>query len=294
MVRIPKNGIEKQQQPSFFKIMFPSYSTEHLRIPPKFLRHIDYELSKRATLKLKRSSVYSWNVKVIRSGRDVYFKDGWQEFLRDTSLGDKEVLVFIYNGKMCFSIKIFDKNACERMDFSDIKTHQNSRSSKRQRAHKLKEVKEKEHDYTNTGKSTSKSTERPTKTTSESSKRPRGRPRKYPVTCSDHLRPLNSCKENSGKHIPNSEFDALKEVKEEEEDYQESAELFKSKLLYFTQKILRLTQVYVAKPFYKENLSSGKYEFVFLKNSEGTKWVGSLCQFQFLKQNKILVHILNK
>ncbi|KAK9901931.1 hypothetical protein M0R45_001802 [Rubus argutus] len=158
---------------------------------------------------------------------------------------------------MCFSIKIFDKNA----------------------SHKLKEVKEKEHDYTNTGKSTSKSTERPTKTTSESSKRPRGRPRKYPVTCSDHLRPLNSCKENSGK-------------------------------------ILRLTQVYVAKPFYKENLSSGKYEFVFLKNSEGTKWyqvtlssyretafmtkgwgafalanqvrVGSLCQFQFLKQNKFL------
>lgn len=82
-----------------------------------------------------------------------------------------------------------------------------------------------------------------------------------------------------------------------------------------------LTQ-YVAKPFYKENLSSGKYEFVFLKNSEGTKWyqvklsgyretvfmtkgwgafalanqvkVGSLCQFQILKENKILVHILNK
>lgn len=68
-------------------------------------------------------------------------------------------------------------------------------------AHKLKEVKEEEHDYTNTGKSTSKSTERPTKTTSESTKRPPGRPRKYPVTCSDNLRPSNSCKENSGNLI---------------------------------------------------------------------------------------------
>ncbi|KAK9901930.1 hypothetical protein M0R45_001801 [Rubus argutus] len=76
MVRIPKNGIEKKQQPSFFKIMFPSYSTEHLRIPPKFLRHIDYELSKRATLKLKRSSVYSWNVKVIRFRKRCVFQ-GW-------------------------------------------------------------------------------------------------------------------------------------------------------------------------------------------------------------------------
>ncbi|KAM5549092.1 B3 domain-containing protein Os01g0723500 [Rosa sericea] len=367
MVKISRNGVE-EKKPSFFKVILPGYSTEHLRIPPRFLRkHIVNKLSKRATLKLKRSPEWSWKVEVRKSGGDVYLKDGWQEFLRDACLGDKEFLVFIYNGKMRFSIKVYDKNGCERMDFPDIKTHQHTTSSRRSRksstgnsADKLKEVKEEELDHTNTtDKYTSKSTEMlrgrptktteentkrrlgrptkptskstkkppvratkktsestkrppvtPTKTTFESTKRPRGRPRKYPVTCKD-----------SGKHIPNSEFDVLKEIKEEEEDYQESGELSKSKLQYFTSKINRLSQVYMPKPFYGENLSSGNYEVVYLKNSEGTKWykvklslyrktafmtkgwgafavanqvkVGSLCQFQFLKENRIVVHILN-
>ncbi|XP_024166634.1 B3 domain-containing protein Os01g0723500 isoform X1 [Rosa chinensis] len=376
MVKISRNGVE-EKKPSFFKVILPGYSTEHLRFPPRFLRkHIVNKLSKRATLKLKRSPEWSWKVEVRKSGGDVYLKDGWQEFLRDACLGDKEFLVFIYNGKMRFSIKVYDKNGCERMDFPDINTHQHttsSRSTKRpvrrprksstgNSADKLKEVKEEEVDCNNTTdkcaskstetlrgrptktteeytkrrlgrptKPTSKSTKRPpvratkkttestkrppvtpAKTTFESTKRPRGRPRKYPVTCKDSA---------AGKHIPNSEFDVLREVKEEEEDYQESGELFKSKLQYFTCKINRLSQVYMPKPFYGENLSSGNYEVIYLKNSEGTKWykvklsryhntvfmtkgwgafavanqvkVGSLCQFQFLKENRIVVHILN-
>ncbi|XP_004290390.1 PREDICTED: putative B3 domain-containing protein Os03g0621600 isoform X2 [Fragaria vesca subsp. vesca] len=337
MVRIPTNGIE-EKNPSFFKIILPGRNSEYVRIPRRFVQeHIVNKLPKMATLKLKRSSEYSRNVKVKKSGEDVFLKDGWLEFMRDACLGDKEFLVFIYTGKMHFSVKVYDKNACERMVFPEIKTHQNttsSRSTKRpcgrprkssigNSADVLKEVKEDEEDcIKNTEKSSSKSTEMPTsesrkrspvrqkETTSRSTKRPRGRPRKYPVTYKD-----------SGKYIPKSEFDVLREVKEEEVEYQESGELMKSELQYFTSKIHRLSQVYMCKPFYVENLSSRNYDFLFLKNSEGTEWykvtlsryrdtafmtkgwhafavanqvkVGSLCQFHFLKENKIVVHILN-
>nr|XP_011458367.1 PREDICTED: B3 domain-containing protein Os11g0197600-like isoform X2 [Fragaria vesca subsp. vesca] len=348
MVKIPRNAVEEKKPPCFFQIILPGYSTEHLRIPPRFIRkHIVNKPSKRATLKLKQSSQFSRNVEVRKSRGDVYLKDGWQEFLRDACLGDKEILVFVYNGNLSFNVKVFDKNGCERMDFPNIKTHQNpnsTRSTKRPRgrprkssiantgmlacgwitwmlqytllllnliqlmimfmmlnnvcqADMLKEVNEEEVYYSNnTEKSTSNSTEmpygRPTKTTeentkkhtssptkttsqsskrspvgptkktSESTKRPRGRPRKYPVTLKD----------SAGKHILNSGFDVLKEVKEEKEDSQESGVLFKSKLQYFTSKILKLSQVYVCKAFYVENLSPPNYDFVFLKNSEGTKW----------------------
>nr|XP_011458368.1 PREDICTED: B3 domain-containing protein At5g18000-like isoform X4 [Fragaria vesca subsp. vesca] len=313
MVKIPRNAVEEKKPPCFFQIILPGYSTEHLRIPPRFIRkHIVNKPSKRATLKLKQSSQFSRNVEVRKSRGDVYLKDGWQEFLRDACLGDKEILVFVYNGNLSFNVKVFDKNGCERMDFPNIKTHQNpnsTRSTKRPRgrprkssiantADMLKEVNEEEVYYSNnTEKSTSNSTEmpygRPTKTTeentkkhtssptkttsqsskrspvgptkktSESTKRPRGRPRKYPVTLKDSA---------AGKHILNSGFDVLKEVKEEKEDSQESGVLFKSKLQYFTSKILKLSQVYVCKAFYVENLSPPNYDFVFLKNSEGTKW----------------------
>ena len=59
----------------------------------------------------------------------MYLEDGWLEFLRDACLGDKEFLVFIYTGKMHFSVKVFNKNGCERMEFPDIERHQNTTSS---------------------------------------------------------------------------------------------------------------------------------------------------------------------
>ncbi|XP_040374867.1 B3 domain-containing protein Os01g0723500 isoform X4 [Rosa chinensis] len=87
-------SVEEEKGPTFFKIIRPGFNTEHLRIPPAFRKHILHESIKRATLKLKNSSDTSWTVKVIITGRDIYLKDGWQEFLRDNSLGDSEFLVF--------------------------------------------------------------------------------------------------------------------------------------------------------------------------------------------------------
>lgn len=84
----------------------------------------------------------SWTVRVREIGRYMYLKEGWQEFLRDNSLGDSEFLVFRYDGNMCFSIDIFEKSGCKRTESPGIRRHQRS-------------------------------------TFSNNTKRPRGRPRKY-------------------------------------------------------------------------------------------------------------------
>lgn len=86
-------------------------------VPRKFLTHILKELSERAILKLKGSSDYSWTVNVTKTPKGaVRFNGGWQEFLKDNSLGHGDFLVFTYDGKMQFSIDIFDNTACHRID----------------------------------------------------------------------------------------------------------------------------------------------------------------------------------
>ncbi|KAK5837911.1 hypothetical protein PVK06_006638 [Gossypium arboreum] len=39
---------------------------------------------------------------------------GWDQFHKDHSLGDNDLLVFRHNGNMCFDVQIFDKTGVER------------------------------------------------------------------------------------------------------------------------------------------------------------------------------------
>ncbi|XP_004289560.1 PREDICTED: B3 domain-containing protein Os01g0723500-like [Fragaria vesca subsp. vesca] len=143
-------GVEEEENgPTFFKIIKPGFNTEHLvsdfkpyhlfnfmnpalniiavtRIPPAFRKHVSHELTKRAILKLKNSSESSWTVIVSKTGRDIYLKDGWQEFLRDNALGDSEFLVFRYDKHMHFTINIFDKNCVERVNVADLRACESS------------------------------------------------------------------------------------------------------------------------------------------------------------------------
>lgn len=84
------------------------------QIPQEFLKHISKESSDKASLTVQ-GSVRSWTVKLSETGIGVFLQDGWLKFLRDNSLGDSEFLLFTYDGNMCFSVQIFNKNGCERI-----------------------------------------------------------------------------------------------------------------------------------------------------------------------------------
>lgn len=86
------------------------------------MKHLTKETSSRATLKC--SSGRSWNVEVGRAEGNMYFQDGWQQFLKDNSLGDREFLLFRYDGNLCFNVAIFKKNGCERYEMPVTGKHQ--------------------------------------------------------------------------------------------------------------------------------------------------------------------------
>lgn len=90
-------------------------------IPQEFQKHILNELLELALLKIKDFSHCAWNIRVHKIGTNIYLKEGWREFLEDHSIGDGELMIVRYDGRMQFSIQIFDKNHIERIDFPDTK-----------------------------------------------------------------------------------------------------------------------------------------------------------------------------
>ncbi|KAF3435673.1 hypothetical protein FNV43_RR22764 [Rhamnella rubrinervis] len=159
----------------FVRIVFAGRSSDPLRIPSEFLDHISSGLSNRATLKV-HSAGCSWNVKVSeRSSGGIFIEDGWQQFVKDNSLGNNEILLFKYVGNMCFSIKIFEVDGCKRDNVPLISTHQLSASF--------------------------------------SGKRPAGRLGKNPSSTLHHHRPSKSCEDGSGKGHPCCESYKPKKIK---------------------------------------------------------------------------------
>ncbi|XP_038706128.1 B3 domain-containing protein Os01g0723500-like isoform X2 [Tripterygium wilfordii] len=157
--------ITAENRPSFLKPIGFIQPGE-LMIPPQFLKHISKELCGRATLQVSSGS--SWIVEVLETNRGVFLQKGWQEFLKDNSVGNNEILHFRYDGDMCFYVKIFDRSGCERVDESSSRVDQESGH------HNLK--------------------------------RPRGRgrrPRKYPVDAMN-LPPSSSCGDDPGQESKGS------------------------------------------------------------------------------------------
>lgn len=76
------------------------------------------------------SSECSWNVKVSNTKQGVYLKDRWQEFLNDNSVNEGDFLVFTYEGKMRFTIQVFDMSCCERVNFPTYEIRKESTVAK--------------------------------------------------------------------------------------------------------------------------------------------------------------------
>ncbi|KAG9440775.1 hypothetical protein H6P81_020940 [Aristolochia fimbriata] len=101
-------------RPHFFRIMMGNFA-KHLRIPPAFTKFVSAKASKDVTL--VGPSGKNRRVKLDMRGKNyTYLKDGWQDFVKDHSLQEYDLLVFRYNGEEHFNVQIFDKTACEKED----------------------------------------------------------------------------------------------------------------------------------------------------------------------------------
>ncbi|XP_056160970.1 B3 domain-containing protein Os01g0723500-like [Syzygium oleosum] len=160
------------------------------KILPKFSRLYSEKLPDRVIL--KGPSGENWNAKLRKDITGMYLQDGWRKFHIDNSLGNKEFLLFKYDGKRSFEVQIYDPTGLERVDIPVTKSKE---------------------------------------TNLHSEKRPRGRPRKCPVGTQNPPQstyPTSQAKAlgpflwqtyiGAGQHNPEVEPNKLGKIKEEEEE----------------------------------------------------------------------------
>ncbi|XP_013603574.1 PREDICTED: B3 domain-containing protein At3g17010-like [Brassica oleracea var. oleracea] len=100
---------------SFFKIFQgDDLSSESMRaFPYDFIRNVpqnDYS----SNMVIRTQWGISWEVKVSMNPRFYYMeKRGWNQFVNDNALGDKELVTFTHTGLMCFNVKIYEENGKE-------------------------------------------------------------------------------------------------------------------------------------------------------------------------------------
>ncbi|KAI9182213.1 hypothetical protein LWI28_023175 [Acer negundo] len=96
----------------FFKVILPATLEEKkLIIPEKFVRRFGDEISDVAKMRLPNGSV--WHVKLVKDGKNIWFHDGWHDFVKYHSICAGHFLVFKYERNSKFHVLIFDQSACE-------------------------------------------------------------------------------------------------------------------------------------------------------------------------------------
>ncbi|XP_015884746.3 B3 domain-containing protein REM16 [Ziziphus jujuba] len=86
---------------------------QELAVPKKFCNNLKKKLPD--VVALKGPSGLLWTVGLTTKDTAVFFKHGWQEFVKDHSLKPNDLLVFRYNGESQFDVLMFDsENMCEK------------------------------------------------------------------------------------------------------------------------------------------------------------------------------------
>lgn len=82
-------------------------------IPKKFSNNLKKKLPE--FVALRGPSGVTWTVGITAKEDTLFFKHGWQEFVKDHALGPNDMLVFRYSGESQFDVLMFDgQSLCEK------------------------------------------------------------------------------------------------------------------------------------------------------------------------------------
>ncbi|XP_021896354.1 B3 domain-containing protein REM16-like, partial [Carica papaya] len=86
---------------------------QQLEIPKRFSQYMKEKLPE--SIVLRGPSGITWNVELTSKDDALFFQDGWQEFVKDHSLKENDVLIFRYHERSHFDVFMFDgQNLCEK------------------------------------------------------------------------------------------------------------------------------------------------------------------------------------
>ncbi|KAM3758347.1 hypothetical protein ACB098_01G036300 [Castanea mollissima] len=100
------------KRPHFFDVYSAIFSSQRLKIPVRFVRHMKGRTSGLVTL--EGPSGNRWHVKLIQQNDDLFLHQGWPEFVMDHFIESGDFLVFRYDGELHFTVQVFDKSSCEK------------------------------------------------------------------------------------------------------------------------------------------------------------------------------------
>ncbi|KAG5627836.1 hypothetical protein H5410_013054 [Solanum commersonii] len=105
-------GANPNDELSFYKIVLDP-QMEELRIPSSLVKRIKEEAMGEVLLK-GRGGEKCWNIKIREDGNAMFFNCGWKEFVLENHVEMAELLFFNYDGMKTFTVRIFNKNGCEK------------------------------------------------------------------------------------------------------------------------------------------------------------------------------------
>ncbi|KAJ9186677.1 hypothetical protein P3X46_002223 [Hevea brasiliensis] len=100
------------RRPCFFEIFSSNLTSDRLRIPAEFTKHMEERIS--GSVSLTGPSGNVWPVNLTQQDNDIFLDHGWPTFVKDHLIECGDVLVFRYDGELCFSVQIFDVSGCEK------------------------------------------------------------------------------------------------------------------------------------------------------------------------------------
>lgn len=100
------------RRPHFLEVFLPNLSSNRLKVPSKFVKHLGGRTS--GSLSLVGPSGNIWHVNLFEYNGHLFFQDGWSTFVKDHSIECGDSLVFEYDGDSNFTVQIFDQSSCEK------------------------------------------------------------------------------------------------------------------------------------------------------------------------------------
>lgn len=99
------------------------YAPKCQAIPEDFARNFKKKLATE-TVALKGPSGDTWSVGITEKDGNLFFSNGWPEFVENHSLKENGILFFKYKRDLCFEVLVLDKKSqCENPDSYFVRKH---------------------------------------------------------------------------------------------------------------------------------------------------------------------------
>lgn len=97
-------------KPAFFKVLIDDFS-QHLKMPIAFVDK--FKGTPPCECVVTGPNGTNWNVELEENENGLFFRNGWQNFVKGYCLEEGDFLVLYYTGKLRFDATIYDESACE-------------------------------------------------------------------------------------------------------------------------------------------------------------------------------------